>query len=257
LRSTRLFSGNQFPVRALPSAHRPDLAATFRFFGLSAINADLESICLRRTVCSYGLWHNGVDSPSTERISPVMSDPRALISDCRGRLTTLIARCRLWRDQSGGAAVDFALIAAPFLAVLMAIIESSIVLLAGQVLQTSTTNAARQIMTGQAQNAAWSAAQFKTYVCGGLTVMFDCTKLNIDVRAFSSFSTVNLPSVTNPNGTLTNSYVYQPGNPGDVIVVRLIYQWPIIASALGIGLVTSAGNTNTLVATAAFRNEPY
>ena len=40
-------------------------------------------------------------------------------------------------------------------------------------------------------------------------------------------------------------------------MVRLIYQWPIFASALGIGLVTSAGNTNTLVATAAFRNEPY
>jgi hypothetical protein len=40
-------------------------------------------------------------------------------------------------------------------------------------------------------------------------------------------------------------------------VVRLIYQWPIFASALGFGLVNSANNTNTLVATAAFRNEPY
>jgi hypothetical protein len=32
---------------------------------------------------------------------------------------------------------------------------------------------------------------------------------------------------------------------------------PIIASALGIGLVNSAGNSNTLAASAAFRNEPY
>ena len=186
-----------------------------------------------------------------------MSDPRAPISKCRDRRVARIKRCRLWRNQSGGAAVDFALIAAPFLAVLMAIIESSIVLLSGQVLQTSTTNAARQIMTGQAQNAGWSAAQFKTYVCGGLTVMFDCSKLNIDVRAFSAFGAVALPAVTNPNGTLTNAYMYQPGNPGDVVVVRLIYQWPIIASMLGIGLVNSANNTNTLIATAAFRNEPY
>ena len=112
-------------------------------------------------------------------------------------------------------------------------------------------------MTGQAQNAAWSAVQFKTYVCGGLIVMFDCGKLNMDVRAFSAFSSVSLPPVTNPDGTLTNAYVYQPGNPADVVVVRLIYQWPILASGLGIGLVNSANHSNTLVASAAFRNEPY
>jgi Flp pilus assembly protein TadG len=153
--------------------------------------------------------------------------------------------------------VEFALIAAPFLAILMAIIESAVTLLSGQVLQTAATNASRQIMTGQAQSAAWSATQFKTFVCNGLTVMFDCSKLNIDVRAFSSFTSVTLPPVTNADGTLTNSYVYQPGNPGDVIVVRLIYQWPILASGLGIGLVNSANNSNTLIASAAFRNEPY
>jgi Flp pilus assembly protein TadG len=191
-------------------------------------------------------------------MSPAMCVPTALISDRRGRLAALVAKCRFWRNESGRAAVDFALVMLPFLAVLMAIIESAIVLLAGQVLQTATTNAARQILTGQAQNAGWSAGQFKTFVCGGLTVMFNCGSLNIDVRAFSSFSSVNLPSPTNANGSLTNSYVFQPGNPGDVVVVRLIYQWPIYASGLGIGLVSnSANNTNTLVATAAFRNEPY
>jgi hypothetical protein len=69
---------------------------------------------------------------------------------------------------------------------------------------------------------------------------------------------MSLTNVTNANGTLnTTGYQYSPGNPGDVVVVRLIYQWPIFASALGFGLVTSANNTNTLVATAAFRNEPY
>ena len=100
-------------------------------------------------------------------------------------------------------------------------------------------------------------AQFKTAVCGSLTVMFNCNNLNVDIRSFSSFGSVSLPSPTNANGTLTNSYVYQPGNPGDVVVVRLIYQWPIYANALGLGLVNSANNTNTLIATAAFRNEPY
>jgi Flp pilus assembly protein TadG len=190
-------------------------------------------------------------------MSLAMYVPKTLISDCRGRLAALVAKCRFWRNQSGGAAVDFALVMLPFLAVLIAIIESAIVLLAGQVLQTATTSASRQILTGQAQNASWTLTQFKTYVCGGLTVMFNCSNLYIDVRSFASFTSVVLPSVTNANGTLTNNYVFQPGNPGDVVVVRLIYQWPIYASGLGINQAILANHANTLVATSAFRNEPY
>ena len=180
---------------------------------------------------------------------------KKLMSRC---LAGLAGRGRFFRNESGAAAVEFGMVLLPFLAVLMAIIESAIVLLAGQVLQTATTNSARMILTGQAQNSNWSLAQFQNDVCARLTVMFNCgANLHVDVRSFSSFSSVNLPSATNANGTLANNYVYQPGNPGDVVVVRLIYQWPILASALGIGLVNSAGNTHTLVATAAFRNEPY
>src|SRR6202521_3421012 len=183
---------------------------------------------------------------------------KALISRSQAGLASLVGRSRFCRNESGGAAVDFALVLLPFLAVLMAIIESAIVLLAGQVLQTATVNSARLILTGQAQNAGWSLTQFQNNVCANLTVMFHCaTNLQIDIRSFSSFNSVSLPSPTNANGTLTNNYVYQPGNAGDVVVVRLIYQWPIYAAALGIGLVNSAGNTNTLVAAAAFRNEPY
>jgi len=188
-----------------------------------------------------------------------MHDPRVLISDYLSGLFARAKPCRLWRNQSGATAVEFALVGAPFFAVLMAIIESAIVLLSGQVLQTATTNAARQVMTGQAQNAPWNAAQFKAYVCGGLTVMFDCGKLAIDVRSVPSsqgFDAIAPLTVTNSDGTLTNAYLYQPGSCGDDVIVTLIYQWPILAWGLGIGLVNSANHTNTLTASAAFRNEP-
>ena len=188
-----------------------------------------------------------------------MHDPRVLIPDCLARLASRIGQCRLWRNQSGGTATEFALVGAPFFAVLMAIVESAVVLFSGQVLQTATINASRQIMTAQAQSAAWTAAQFKSYVCAGLTVMFDCSKLSIDVRSASSasgFNAITPLTVTNSDGTLANDYVYQPGNCGDDVIVTLIYQWPILAWGLGIGLVNSANHTNTLAARAAFRNEP-
>lgn len=188
-----------------------------------------------------------------------MSTSEGNLSDAfaRSRRCTGTPRFRL--NESGAAAVDFALVLLPFLMVLMAIIESGLVLLAGSVLDTATANSARLILTGQAQTAGWSVAQFKSNVCSGLTVMFNCSGgLYIDVESFSSFSSISLPAVTDANGNLlTNNFNFSPGNPGDIVVVRLIYQWPIFASALGIGLVNGAGNTYTLVSTAAFRNEPY
>jgi Flp pilus assembly protein TadG len=186
-----------------------------------------------------------------------MPDLKSPLSGCRVRLADLAGRCRFLFNESGATAVDFALVLLPFLTVLMAIIESAVVLLAGQVLQTAATDASRQILTGQAQTQGLSLSQFQTGICASLTVMFNCTKINIDVRSFSNFSSVSLPSVTNADGTLTNNYSYQLGNAGDVVVVRVIYQWPIFTSALSFGIVNSASNTNTLVATAAFRNEPY
>jgi Flp pilus assembly protein TadG len=175
------------------------------------------------------------------------------------RLVGCTAGRRFLRHRSGGAAVDFALVLLPFLMVLMTIIESAVVLLAGQVLQTSATNAGRLILTGQAQNGNFSAAQFKSTICASLTVMFNCANnLYVDVESFSSFSSISLTNATNANGTLnTAGFGYSPGNPGDIVVVRLIYQWPIIAAGLAAGLVNSANNTNTLIATVAFRNEPY
>jgi Flp pilus assembly protein TadG len=188
-----------------------------------------------------------------------MSNAMKLIRDTSVRLWRVAGRHRFCRNEAGSSAVDFALVLLPFLMVLMAIIESALVLLAGSVLDSATASAARQILTGQAQTSGLSAAQFKTSVCASLSVMFNCTGgLYIDVKNFSSFSSISLPAVTDSNGNLQpTNFGFSPGNPGDIVVVRLIYQWPILASKLGFGLVNGAGNTYTLISSAAFRNEPY
>jgi Flp pilus assembly protein TadG len=176
----------------------------------------------------------------------------------RGRLRSV----GFLRDRRAGAAVEFALVLLPFLMVLMVMINSALILLAGQVLQTAATTAGRLVLTGQAQNANYSAAQFKSNVCASLTVMFNCaSNLYIDVESTSttSFSSINLANPTNANGTLnTAGYGYSLGNPGDLVIVRLIYQWPIAGAGLVGALMNPISPTNyTLLATVAFRNEPY
>jgi hypothetical protein len=76
----------------------------------------------------------------------------------------------------------------------------------------------------------------------------------VDVRTFTNFS-YSLPQPIDSNGNFNNNLVYQPGNAGDIVVVRLMYPLSVYANALG--LANMSGNQRLLVATAVFRNEPY
>src|ERR1039457_1380631 len=91
---------------------------------------------------------------------------------------------RFRRSRRGSAAVEFALVAPVFFALLFAIIETAVVFCAGQVLETITQNSARMLMTGQAQTAAYTATQFKTYVCSQIPALFNCNGIYVDVESF-------------------------------------------------------------------------
>ncbi len=72
---------------------------------------------------------------------------------------------RFVRKDDGAAAVEFAMVAAPFIAIIFAIFETAIVFFAGQVLEVAMADSARLIMTGQAQKAGFNQAKFKEEVC--------------------------------------------------------------------------------------------
>ena len=170
--------------------------------------------------------------------------------------TNILRRFR--RNRRGSAAVEFALVAPIFFAVLFAIIELALVFFASQILETVTQDTARLIMTGQAQNASYTQAQFKNAVCARLTVMFDCVNgVSIDVKNYPTFATVDVtdPIDSGKNFVAPNNYL--PGGPGDIVVVRLFYKWPLFVTGLGFNVANIGTNQRLLTATAAFQNEPY
>jgi Flp pilus assembly protein TadG len=174
------------------------------------------------------------------------------------RLFGLKAIRRLRRQQDGAAAVEFAMVAAPFLALVFAIMETAMVFFAGQVLETAAADSARLIMTGQAQNQSFSQAKFKDEVCARIYGLFNCTSgIYIDVKTYTSFASVDTSPPIDQNGQMTNNFTYQPGLPGDIVVVRLFYQWPVYVPLLGFNLADMAGGKRLMAATVAFRNEPY
>ena len=183
----------------------------------------------------------------------------------RTKLAGRLLRWRPWRvfrrfacQQDGSAAIEFGLVAVPFLALTFAIVESALVFFAGQTLEAAAAASARLIMTGQAQTAGYSATTFKTAVCNQIFGLFDCANgVYVDVKSYANFASI---STSQPitNGQLdTSNMTYSPGGPGSIVVVSLYYQWPIYVSLLSDNLQNLSGNYRLLAATNVFRNEPY
>jgi Flp pilus assembly protein TadG len=161
------------------------------------------------------------------------------------------------RADKGVAAVEFAIIAVPFIALLLAILQTGIVLFAAQALESATETAARQIMTGQAQSANLTVSQFRNLICP-LPKLIDCSKLIIDVRVASNFSSADTSKTI---FTTPSQAQFNPGGPSTINVVRVMYQLPTYLSILGgtsnIFGVPSGSTKNVILATAVFQTEPY
>ncbi len=164
---------------------------------------------------------------------------------------------RLVRRRDGTTVVEFAIVIVPFLAIMFAIIEIALVFYAGQVLETATADSARRIMTGEVQNAKMDVAAFKVDVCSRLYSLFDCDAVHIDVKKYDTFSAATIPQPVKDNELDVEGFVFQPGVQGDIVVVRIAYEWPTFVRDFGFDMATLANGKRLLMATAAFRNEPY
>src|SRR5262245_59679828 len=110
---------------------------------------------------------------------------------------------RFAHREDGAAAIEFGMVAAPFLALMFAIMETALVFFAGQTMETAVADSARLIMTGQAQSQSFDAAQFKTSVCSKIGGLFNCSGgLYVDVKTYSSFGSVDNSSPVDANGNL-------------------------------------------------------
>src|SRR5271156_2638596 len=145
------------------------------------------------------------------------------------------------RDSKGATVVEFALIAAPFLALIAGLIQVFLLFFAQSVLENAVRASARQILTGQVQtqdasmSTAAAMAAFHQIVCNNANVLFTCTGLMVDVQVANNWSSSNvaMPTLTyDSNGNVTNTWQFNPGNAGDIVVVRVVYLWPVFFGKL-------------------------
>lgn len=162
---------------------------------------------------------------------------------------------RFRRDCSGASAVEFAIVAFPFIVLLLGLLEVALISVGSFILDSATEQAARLIRTGQA--SSFNAAQFRQAVCDRLTTPIDCSEnLKIDVQKFSNFSSIELTQPVDDDGNVISDFGFNPGGTGEVVVVRVFYEWPLIGKVPG-GIGNLENGNYMMISTAAFRNEPF
>src|SRR5574337_402465 len=103
-------------------------------------------------------------------------------------------------SEGGVATMEFAFIALPFFSIFIAIFQIGIIFLAANELETAVEKAARQLLTGAAQQASMTQSQFITSVCANLPVLFTCSGIMVDLQTVSAFSSaVTTPPVLTYN----------------------------------------------------------
>lgn len=162
------------------------------------------------------------------------------------------------KAREGAAAVEFAMVATPFLILLYSLIELGLVFMIDAVAENAVVDATRLIRTGQAYEEGFDAAKFKTAFCDKMSVFKnDCAaRTTVDVRVVASFAATDEGTDADGDG-VPDEDSYDGGDAEDLILVRIWYRQPMIAPSLTQAVSRGRTGEVLITSTTAFRNEPW
>lgn len=195
----------------------------------------------------------------SKRIQTLVTHP---LRQAAGRLTAcrfLPRKVKRFRaDKNGATAVEFALVALPFFALLYGVMQVTLLYIAQETLDSGMHEAARMIRTGQAQSGGLTEAGMRTIICANVAMIANCdNELVLDVRSFPDFGSVSVPAALDSTGEINSGTAFETGSGGEVVIVRAFYAYKMpIGDSLS-GLSNMSGGRRLIATTAAFRNEPF
>lgn len=187
---------------------------------------------------------------------------------------------RFARNTRGAAALEFAMIALPLFTMIFAVMELALVFLISISLEDAASTMARQIRVGTitppgvaattSTAAAPDLTTFKQDLCQYILLVPSATcqkQIQVDVQPFSNFTNTTLPSPISGQTFSSSGLCYGSGTPGQVVLMRVYYLWPLLTPFLLNGLENVTTYTNTsgapgtgrwaaVSATEVFVNEP-
>lgn len=179
---------------------------------------------------------------------------------------------RWHRDERGATALEFAMVAVPFLMLVFGIIAAGLFFFTAFSMEHAVEQASRTIRTGNFRTAnedqGMTTKQFKESVCALAPLFVDCqSKVRVSVLQVGQFSDVpaNRPSCTDGDGNLAleNSNDTDRVNVGasSIVLVTVCYQFDLAGMIpyLKLGQMSGPSSNDAALIQAAvtFRTEPF
>jgi len=177
----------------------------------------------------------------------------------RSRARLARAVCRFTIDQSAVAAVEFAAISPFFIAIVLVSVMTGVIYMARSQLDAATEIGARAAMV--APTGTMTIGQLQTTICQAIGGFFNsssnCGGLMINITTYASLAAISTTTPTlnyGGTGAVTNTWNTNFGSTGSIMVLQVMYQFPMIGMSL-FNFATQGNGSDLLVSTAVFINE--
>ncbi len=160
--------------------------------------------------------------------------------------------------KEGTTAIEFSLLAIPYLLLTVSIIELSMMYAAASLLEGATGSAARMIRTGQLQQAEGvdPAQVFREAICDYATVLVKCEDVIIEVQQMNSFGDYEeMEPQYDEDGNLIPGG-FDAGGSSDRILIRAAYRYNMMTPFVG-PLLAGPDNSRLFISTIVLQVEPY
>lgn len=188
-------------------------------------------------------------------------------------------RRSLLSDERGAVIVEFAVVAAPFFALIFATLITAMIMFSQQALDTTAEDVAREIMTGQVQKGSVKVtvngsqvnidnnAKLKAHVCAKIEAkgvgFLDCGRVMVSLTKLATFSGANYNPVTLNFNPTTGAVTNPPGNfdtigQEEIGLVTVYYRWPeLMGPLLGFTTGNQSNGDRLMVSNSIFKTETY
>ena len=175
----------------------------------------------------------------------------------------VLHRCRQLANECRAAtAIEFAILSTLFFPLLVAVFDVALIAFADQLMNKAAQNAARKIQIGEISEDRGGEAAFRNQLCTDTLGFFNCEDFRLQVDVFDDFSSATVEMIDAGDSGEDEGESeeieenFELGGPEEIVVIRVIYDWPFMLAAPMRTSAQSGDNTARLVATTVVRNEP-
>lgn len=173
---------------------------------------------------------------------------------------------RFCANTDGATAIEFAVLAAPFLALIFIIIETCISFGGQQLLANAADDVARQMRTGQLRQVDIADGKLKQKICDRISVLAsgNCQdNLWVDLQTKNTFAEIAAIKIqyTSDGDFKTDGFKAELGPAMSKNVLRVFYKWPLltdyVTDIIRIRLSNAKPRHGLHFAEVVWQNEPF